>query len=270
MTKYVLDKSKRWTGERFASLESSWDPVTIGHLERIGVGEGWTCLEVGGGGGSIGAWLGTRVGPSGQVVVTDINPRWIGRGLTPNVEVVRHDIVVDDLDADCFDLVHARLVLLHLPERDRALEQMVRALKPGGWLLIDDFDCTWLPIIGDWREPGDEYLFLRAADAFHWLLAEGGVDVAHGRRFYPWLTSHELSNVHVDGQMQIWPGGSTGARLWQANIEQLRPQILAHGLLTENEIERFERLLDDPGFSVTSYLLVSGWGQRRAKEPSRK
>jgi hypothetical protein len=74
--------------------------------------------------------------------------------------------------------------------------------------------------------------------------------------------SHGLTNVHVEGQMRIWPGGSIGARLWQANIAQLRPQLLAHGLLEEHEVARFLRLLENPAFSVNSYLLMSGWGQR--------
>ena len=125
----MADHAGRETEQRFASLESCWDPVTIAHLDRIGVGAGWSCLEIGGGGGSLGAWLGQHVGPSGSVLVTDIDPRWIGVSTASNVEVRRHDIVDDELDDRRFDLVHARLVLLHLPERRRALAKMVAALK---------------------------------------------------------------------------------------------------------------------------------------------
>ena len=264
MAEYLLDNAGRETEQRFASLESCWDPVTIAHLERIGVASGWSCLEVGGGGGSIAAWLGERVGPTGSVTVTDIDPRWLGRTVAPNVEVLRHDIVNDELDADRFDLVHARLVLVHLPERDRVLEKMIGALKHGGWLLIDDFDCTWLPFVPDCFEVGDERLFLKAAAAFHRVLEEGGVHISHGRRFYPWLRSKGLINVEVEGHMQVSPGGSAGAMLWRANIEQLRPKLVGRGLLTALEIERLGQLVDDPTFSVNSYLLVSGWGQRRS------
>lgn len=260
MAKYVLDNAGQETGQRFASLEACWDPVTIAHFERIGVGEGWSCLEVGGGGGSLAAWLSDRVGPNGSVLVTDIDPRWMGTSAS-NVEVRRHDIVNDPVD-DRFDLVHARLVLLHLPERHRALAKMVDALQPGGWLLIDDFDCTWLPFVPSCSEDADAQLFLKAADAFHRLLEDGGVDIAHGRGFYPLLLAQGLLNVQVDGNIQVWPGGSPGALLWRANIDQLRPRLVGGGLLSEEEVERFCRLVGDPDFSVNSYVLVSGWGQR--------
>jgi SAM-dependent methyltransferase len=39
-----------------------------------------------------------------------------------------------------FDLVHARLVLVHVPDRAAALATMVAALRPGGWLLVEDAD----------------------------------------------------------------------------------------------------------------------------------
>jgi SAM-dependent methyltransferase len=196
--------------------------------------------------------------------VTDIDPRWMGAGTASNIELRRHDIVDDELDEGRFDLVHARLVLPHLPERRRALAKMLAALKPGGWLLIDDFDCSWLPFVPQCHEAGDARLFLKVADAFHQVLQDGGVDIAHGRGFYPLLLAHGLANVEVDGRVQIWPGGSPGALLWQANIAQLTDKLLGRGLLSEEEILRFCRLVEDPDFSVNSYLLVSGVGQRPA------
>ncbi len=262
MAEYVLDNAERETEQRFASLEACWDPVTIVHFERIGVSDGWACLEVGGGGGSLGAWLGRRVGAEGRVLVTDIDPRWMGAGRARNVEVRLHDIVNDELDEASFDLVHARLLLLHLPEPRRVLAKMVAALKPGGWVLIDDFDCTWLPFVPNCREDVDARLFLKVADAFHQVLEAGGVDIAHGRGFYPMLLAQGLVNVEVDGSVQVWPGGSAGALLWRANIEQVRAKLVGGGLLTEEEVERFCRLVEDPEFSVNSYVLVSGWGQR--------
>ena len=47
------------------------------------------------------------------------------------LETREHDIVIDELPEAEFVLVHARLVLVHLPERRRALARMVRALRPG-------------------------------------------------------------------------------------------------------------------------------------------
>jgi trans-aconitate methyltransferase len=46
-----------------------------------------------------------------------------------------------------FDLVHARLVLVHVPDRARALATMVAALRPGGWLLVEDADTGLQPLV---------------------------------------------------------------------------------------------------------------------------
>ena len=151
MSAYVFDNAAAPASQRFAGLQASYDQVTIRQLEQIGVAAGWSCLEVGGGGGSIARWLARQVTPGGHVVVTDIDPRWLESGY-PDIELRRHDIVVDELEKDPFDLAHERLVLIHLPERDRALRRMIDSLRPGGWLLIEDFDCTWLPL-GPYGEP---------------------------------------------------------------------------------------------------------------------
>jgi len=105
-------------GERL--LEETRDPGTIHLLESLGVASGWRCLEVGGGGGSIASWLCQRVGPEGRVVATDLDTRFLNALDFPNLEVRQQNIVSDAVEAASFDLVHARSVLMHLPERQRA------------------------------------------------------------------------------------------------------------------------------------------------------
>lgn len=78
------------------------------------------------------------------MLATDPDTRWTTtRGLC-RVEVHGHDIVKDPLPAHSFDLIHARLVLAHLPARDQVLPRLVASLRPGGWLVVEDFD-SWLP-----------------------------------------------------------------------------------------------------------------------------
>jgi phospholipid N-methyltransferase len=76
--------------ERLAAIEAGNDPGTIRHLEALGVSEGWHCLEIGGGGGSITEWLCQRVGSLGRVVATDVNPRFLEALDFPSLEVRRH------------------------------------------------------------------------------------------------------------------------------------------------------------------------------------
>ena len=62
-------------------------------------------------------WLAEQVGPTGQVVATDVDTRYLSRLQIPNLEVVEHNILEDSLDAlqpGSFDLVCSRLMLFHL------------------------------------------------------------------------------------------------------------------------------------------------------------
>ena len=102
-----------------------------------GVDAGWGCLELGGGGGSIASWLCSRVGSSGRVVATDVEPRFLLELEHPNLEVLRHDVATEPLPEAEFDLVHARLVLSHLAQRESIVTKLVNALKPGGWLVLE-------------------------------------------------------------------------------------------------------------------------------------
>jgi tRNA A58 N-methylase Trm61 len=81
--------------ERLGLQAGVIDPVTIRHLETIGVSDGWKCLEVGAGTGSIAQWLSTKVGTAGKVVATDINTGFLSRIAAPNIEIRRHDILKD-------------------------------------------------------------------------------------------------------------------------------------------------------------------------------
>ena len=64
-----------------------------------------------------------------------------------NVEVRAHNVVDDVLPEKAFDLVHEWLVLIHIPERVAALERLVSALRPGDWLLAEDFDAEIDPYL---------------------------------------------------------------------------------------------------------------------------
>ena len=89
-------------------------------------------------------WLAEQVGPTGHVVATDIDTRYLTRLDLPNLEVIEHNILEDPLDAlrpGSFDLVCSRLMLFHLKGRqEQAIRQMVECLRPGGWLFDEDAD----------------------------------------------------------------------------------------------------------------------------------
>ena len=140
--RYIASNQKdEFERKRLALLEEVFDPFTLQRLGAVGVRAGWSCLEVGAGRGSVARWLSERVVPAGKVVATDINTRFIHRASIRNLEVRQHDIVHDDLERDQYNLVHCRTLLVHLHEPEKkALGRMVEAIRPGGWLLVEEID----------------------------------------------------------------------------------------------------------------------------------
>ena len=256
---YALDNASHEALARFPALSDAFDEGTQRHLAAVGVGAGWRCLEVGGGGGSIARWLAERVGKTGHVLVTDIDPRHLRFPDLPEVEVRIHDIAADPLPAASFDLVHARLVLLHVREREAALVNMIAALKPGGWLVDEEFDSSVFPDPA--LSPGE--ILLNTHIALARTLDDRGVDRTFGRRLFSRLRSLGLDHVASEGRTFMWPAGSPGPAMMRANYSQLQSQMIAAGHLTQAEFDRDIAALDDPDFLMPSPVLWAAWGQKR-------
>jgi trans-aconitate methyltransferase len=110
------------------------------------------------------------------------------------------------LPTQTFDLIHARLVLIHLPAREQALERMVTALKPGGWLILDEFDVTLLDRSYSTTDALTTALFQKMQAAQDQLMEARGVDLAWGRKLYRRLQGHGLANIRVEGYVVGWRG----------------------------------------------------------------
>lgn len=262
MSRYLFDNADAQTPGRFSALETCYDPVSRRRLELTGLAPGWRCLEVGGGGGSLGDWLGERVGPNGEVTITDIDPRWAQQvpQRPPHVRLLRHDIVTDPLPAAHYDLIHARLVLLHLPERLPVLDRLVAALRPGGSLLLEEFDCGWTPVLAA-PTGAAAALFERVVRALHIQVEKAGGDPLWGRRVLGAMARAGLTDLTASTYAESWPGGCPGIDLHRVNIEQTANRLRADGI-TDPELSAFRALLRDPAFVVNSYPLISARGRR--------
>jgi SAM-dependent methyltransferase len=249
---YVFPNAAPQAAARLRALADVYDPGTVRHLEARGVGSGWSCLEVGGGLGTMTRWLADRVGQHGQVMTTDIDTRHLDAIQLPNVRVLRHDIVSDALPEAAFDIVCARLVLEHLADPDLALARMVGAVKPGGWVLVEDFDIS-----PESPEPAS-----KTASAMRCVTRAAGARMLFGRSLLRRLRVAGLEETGIEGRAFIWPGGSDGARLNRLNYEQLREPILATGMLTEQEFAADLANLDDREAEIRSPVLWTAWGRR--------
>lgn len=256
---YILDNAGRETPARFDALSAMYDRDTIQHLGDCGVGTGWQCLEVGGGGGSIAAWLAARVGPTGHVLVTDLDPRYLEGLNAPNLEVRRHNIVTDPLPAAAFDLIHARLVLVHLSERERVLERLVAALKPGGWIIDEEFDSASLPA-DPVNSPGERQL--KSQTALFQFVEGRGMERRWGRLLYGRFRALGLVEVRAEARLFMWQGGSSGSSLMRANFEQLHDALVGGQQVSEEEWQQDLLTLDSPDFMMPSPIMWTAFGRR--------
>lgn len=263
MSTYLLDNAWQEQHRRLTGLEAWFDPGTVRHLEALGVGRAWRCLEVGAGGGSIAAWLCERVGPEGSVLATDLDTRFLDARsrVHPNLTIQRHDLLADDLPSGAFDLIHARFVLEHLPDRGAALRRLVSALRPGGWLLIESTDSSsWLPDPA--ADPAAAALFRRWTAAFQALCLQSGSDANAGRWLYGELRVAGLDDLGAEGRVSMVQGGSPEAEVWRLTATQVREALVAGALLTVDEMERTLNLMQDPDFIWMEALVMAGWGRR--------
>jgi SAM-dependent methyltransferase len=263
MGTYVFDNAMQVAHERLKLLESASDPGTLRVLETIGVGPGWRCLEIGAGAGSIASWLAERVGPTGHVLATDIDPRFLEPLAAdhPNLEVCRHDVVSDDLPESAFDLVHARMVLEHLPERERALCRMAAALAPGGWLVVESVDFA-----AETMDPAIESIygerFVRSREARFRMMTDHGFDLTFARGLVRRFRGLGLVDVANEGRTYLWSGGTAGAEVSRLSWAQLRDRFLAGGYLNDTDIDEIQVMYADPRFTWTSPLVMAVWGRR--------
>jgi SAM-dependent methyltransferase len=263
MSQYIFDNAAPQTAQRFSNLERLFDGWSIQHLEMTGIAEGWHCLEVGGGGGSLGRWMAERVGLSGSVLVTDIDVRYVTTTLTaPNIEVRQHNIVTDPLPSDTFDLIHERLVLIHLPERAAVLRKLVAALKPGGWLVVEEFDSALSSrgLVAPQAEMKTGIEQMEAA--MEQLMRTRGANRNLGRELYGMLTDLGLEQVGSRGTFVIGEGGSPLTHLLRANYVQIRDEAVSAGLISAAEVDQVLAWLDDPTFVACSPTMMTAWGRR--------
>lgn len=262
---YLFDNAGLQTASRFENTGPLYDPYTTAILARCGAKAGARCLEVGGGGGSIAEWLAERAGPSGYVQVTDLDPRHL-EGLDslqrPWVTVMQHDIGNDPLPEDTFDLVHSRLCIMHVPEREEAVAKMARSLRPGGWLVIEDFDPHLFTRGYATRDAEAAALHAKMCSAMGRLFAKRGSVVGWGRTLYGRFRNLGLIEVGMTGTTMMWQGGSHGALLDVANFSQVAQEAVGAGIITADEVHHILTVLQDPAFEISSPLLCSAWGRR--------
>jgi SAM-dependent methyltransferase len=246
VSEYILPRDDALEERRLALLESHHDPDSIAALERTGVGPGWRCLDVGAGRGPIGRWLTAR---GAEVLCTDLDV-----GALSGLDARVHDITSDEpLPEAPFDLVHTRLLLLHLPSRDAVAAKLAGLLRPGGWLVAGDIDFTVVAA----AEPSDAF----AETWFAWCAATTGAgwELGCGARLPEMLRAAGLEEVESTVTGEQCAGGSPALQILSLAFEKLRSRLVEHGA-SDAAVSEARRALEDPARSFAPPTTWTAWG----------
>lgn len=244
---------------RLRLLEARYDPHTFRRLAMFGPLAGGRCLEVGAGAGSVARWLATRAGPRGQVVATDTNPRFLASLDKARVEVRRHDILTDPPEPGRYDLAHCRALLLHLADPRQAVRNMAAAIRPGGWLLLEDADYISL-VAAEPAHPRAARFDQVTRKLTTFLAVSGALDPFLGRRLPSLIASAGLAEAGSEAIACHRQGGSREAELLRRSLERMSNMALNHGVVGQ-ELDAVSAATADASFSFIDALSVAAWGR---------
>jgi demethylmenaquinone methyltransferase/2-methoxy-6-polyprenyl-1,4-benzoquinol methylase len=132
-----------------AGLHRSWKRFAV---SISGVNPGDKVLDIAGGSGDLSKLFAQKVGPEGQVILTDINASMLGVGRDRmldaglNVPAMQCDAEKLPFPDQYFDCVIVAFGLRNMTHKDKALAEMQRVLKVGGRLLVLEFSKVWQPL----------------------------------------------------------------------------------------------------------------------------
>lgn len=242
--------------KRLEALTASRDPATFELLEARGIGPGWRCLEVGAGSGTVARFMGERVGNGGSVRSIDVDTRFHCE-VGSNVEVVELDVVDADLGYAEFDLVHARAFLQHVEQREAILDHMVEALRPGGWIVVQDSDWT-LFLEQELPEPFRRLVQL----SMQGTRTRHGWDPHVGGRLLHMLSARDLIDVDSRGIVTTMHGCTPSAEWYVGGLARAKSVHVGENDMSESEFDAAIAQARSPDFAALSPISMAAWGRR--------
>lgn len=228
---------------RLQLLEKILDPASHRLILATGLTKGWHCLEVGAGAGSIMNWMSELVGVSGKVTAIDLDTRFISNTSLTNVDVLQGDINQVAL-TDTFDLIHGRNVLIHLAEYQAVITKLLKLLKPGGWLILEEPDFSAAKFISG--TAAEHQSVTRVNQGICQMFTAQRKDYALGIKLPSLLQKLGLQQLKIENNAPITPGGSDIATMMKLSAMELTEKYLATGLVTTLDIQEYCQFAENP------------------------
>ncbi|MGK5684139.1 class I SAM-dependent methyltransferase [Actinoplanes sp. URMC 104] len=258
-TPYAFDNDEPTAAGMLAALAATLDEFTIARLRQAGAAEGMRCLEIGAGAGTIAVWLAEQAGPRGRVVATDLKPQHVADH--PHLTVLRHDVVGEPLPEGPFDLIHARAVLQHLPQRREVLAKLAAALAPGGALVVEELEAGWSRAVLATPDPRAYDVFAAYERALTRVLTASGNDRTWNRLKHAAMLEIGLEDVDTQSWQGSFAGGTGVCLLAYSGSKELHDRLVEEGMPAE-DLETLRRLALDPRLVLRGILLLSTIGRK--------
>jgi ubiquinone/menaquinone biosynthesis C-methylase UbiE len=253
--------------ERLRKQPGELAPDSRRLLNQLNIRNGDRAIDIGCGPQGILDLLSERVGANGKVVgleqsesTVQLARQFVTEHNLRNVEVLQGDAKTSGLQRASFDLVHARLVLVNVPEPQRVVEEMIALARPGG--VVASHEADWGAFLCDPPSPAWD----RLLEVFEAYSRKNGIDLFVGRKTHQMFRAAGLIDVQVNPVIHVYPTGSNRRNILLDFLENVRDRILLDCLMEEAEfrerLTKLKRHLDDPNTLVISHLFLQVWGRK--------
>lgn len=264
MTHYVIHGGVAGKQRMEVVARACW-PTTLALLQRAGIRKGMNCLDLGCGAGEVTFEMARLAGPKGRVAGMDMDAvklelareRAAKEGVR-NVEFRQANVFEWD-EESVYDLTYVRFLLTHLPECQRVVPKLLRALRPGGALAVEDIDFA-----GYVSHPGND-AHDRYVGLYQEVVRRRGGDADIGPKLLAMLSGAGLEQAGLNIVYPEHKEGS-GKELSVLTLIGISEAVLAEKLIEEQElrelIAELERYTQDPLSIVCGPRVFQVWGRR--------
>jgi ubiquinone/menaquinone biosynthesis C-methylase UbiE len=236
-------------------------------LDRLNIRPGSRAIDLGCGPCGILDLLSERVGPEGTIVGVERSEQFVAMARKfaaehrlGNVEILQGDAKATGLPRESFDVAHARLVMVNVPEPERLIEEMVALVKPGG--VVASHEADYLPHLCDPPSPAWDRLFA----IYEAYSRQNGIDLFVGRKTYRLLRNAGVVDVQVNPIIHVYPHGHNRRTIFWDFLQNVRDSVVTQGFVSASELADLmadlRHHLDDPGTLVVSHLFFQVWGRK--------